>query len=476
MTELPVATEKVRQAVVIVHGMGEQRPLDTLNGFIHAAIPTGTGGAPRYYSRPDKVTESYEARRYLVPHFPLHGQEVPQTEVYEYHWAHLMQGNRLDDMATTVRRMLLQPPGRVPSGLRVVWFLFWAAIILAVWAFWLGPFSDLELSGGLPETVTRTIFGGGITALLLTYLVARLLPSWITTSFVDVVRYVDTSPRSYEARRLIRKGIVDLLEGLHESRRYQRIVLVAHSLGAYIAYDGLTYLWARMNKLHDGLGAQGGEETPLSGLKELEKAASDLGSNPTESQLTEFRDAQRTLWLGLRQQGNPWLVTDFVTVGTPMYFADQLYTKNRRRFDARVERRELPTCPPQPEEAEYNNINGTHLWYSWNNRGRRVLYHGAPFAVVRWTNLWFRPRLGLFGDWFGGPLAPLFGGGIRDVELQGNKPWRWTPGYTHTLYFRFPKDVTESSATSQLRRAIDLPSADWLKETLQAPDPSSRTA
>jgi pimeloyl-ACP methyl ester carboxylesterase len=371
--------------------------------------------------------------------------------------------------------MLLQSPRRVPSGLRVVWFLFWAAIILAVWAFWLGPFSDLNLSGGLPETVTRTIFGGGIAALLLTYLVARLLPSWLTKSFVDVVRYLDTSPRSYEARRMIRKGIVDLLEGLHDSRRYQRIVLVAHSLGAYIAYDGISYLWARMNKLHDGLGAPDGEENSLNGLKELENAASVLASDPNESHLMEFRDAQRKLWLGLRQQGNPWVITDLVTVGTPMYFADQLYTKNRRQFEARVRRRELPTCPPQAEEAKYNNINATRLWYSWSNRGRRVLYHGAPFAVVRWTNLWFRPRLGLFGDWFGGPLAPLFGGGIRDVELQGNKPWCWTPGYTHTLYFRFPNDVREDSATSQLRRAIDLPSTDWLKETLDAPQPDPRT-
>lgn len=31
--------DKVRQAVVVIHGMGEQRPLDTLNGFIDAALP-----------------------------------------------------------------------------------------------------------------------------------------------------------------------------------------------------------------------------------------------------------------------------------------------------------------------------------------------------------------------------------------------------------------------------------------------------
>jgi hypothetical protein len=45
---------------------------------------------------------------------------------------------------------------------------------------------------------------------------------------------------------------VELLEKLHESRyggnpRYNRIVIVAHSLGAYIAYDGISHLWGTMN-------------------------------------------------------------------------------------------------------------------------------------------------------------------------------------------------------------------------------------
>ena len=64
-----------------------------------------------------------------------------------------------------------------------------------------------------------------------------------TTSFVDVARYLDTAPHSYAARRAIRGGLVDLLHALHDGR-YSRIVIVAHSLGAYIAYDALTSFWA----------------------------------------------------------------------------------------------------------------------------------------------------------------------------------------------------------------------------------------
>lgn len=69
---------------------------------------------------------------------------------------------------------------------------------------------------------------------------------------------------------------------------------------------------------------------------------------------------------GIRAQGNPWLITDFVSVGTPMYFADQLlHGKRERSFGARIERRELPTCPPHNEENPDNNINGTRCYYSW---------------------------------------------------------------------------------------------------------------
>jgi hypothetical protein len=56
---------EIRTAVVVVHGMGEQRPLDTLNSFIHAAL-ANLDGKRVYYSRPAKLTGSYEALRILA--------------------------------------------------------------------------------------------------------------------------------------------------------------------------------------------------------------------------------------------------------------------------------------------------------------------------------------------------------------------------------------------------------------------------
>ena len=127
-------TRPVRQAIVIVHGMGEQRPLDQLKGFVDTAFPP-IDGERVYVSRPDKVTDSYEARRYLAPRQVDDEEEVyAQTELYELHWAHLMKGNRVDDLWPTFSRVLFQPPWRVPKGLRIVWLIFWVLIVLALWA------------------------------------------------------------------------------------------------------------------------------------------------------------------------------------------------------------------------------------------------------------------------------------------------------------------------------------------------------
>ena len=458
----------VRQAVVIVHGMGEQRPLGTLNRFIKAALTPRTDKGKTFYSQPDRVTDSFESRRYIAPRYAPDDVEVhAQTEFYEYHWAHLMQGNKLGDLWPTFRRMLFRWVTRVPAGLRAVWVLFWVLLAVAVVVLTRNGWDD----GG---DVVQTLLGTGITGTVLAYLVTRVLPGALTNSFVDVVRYLDTSPRSYEVRREIRKGMVDLLRALHDKGRYDRIVVVAHSLGAYIAYDGISYLWAHVNKLHGGKNLAGGAPA---GLQEVERLASDLPERPSAEQVDAYQDAQRALWLGLREQGNPWRITDFVSVGTPMYFADDLYTRNRGEFDERVKRWEFATCPPQAEGGgPWNNVNRTPLWFSWLNGRRRVLYHGAPFAVVRWTNMWFPARFGVLGDWFGGPLAPLFGWGIKDVPLTGNGRKPRIPAAAHTMYFSFPDDRGPASVTTALQRAMDLASTAWLEPATTAPKPDPETA
>jgi hypothetical protein len=483
----------VRQAVVVIHGMGEQLPLTTLTRFIDTALRPGADGNRVYYSRPESVTGSFESRRFLAPRATSGEVEShAQTDFFEYHWADKMQGNRLDDLWPTVRRLMLQWPTRVPRGLKVLWAAFWALLVLVVWASVWGPWEGKVLGqDDVVAAILKAIASGGAALAVLSYVVARVLPGWLTASFVDVVRYLDTSPRSYAVRREIRKGLVEMVQGLHASTtpRYDRVVLVAHSLGAFIAYDAIAYLWGLTNSRTD----HDPEDRELEGLKDLEEAASALPElDPvthryppaSAAALESFRDAQRGLWKGIRGQQNPWLVTDFVSVGTPMYFADQLmHGKGGRSFKRRIERRELPTCPPQNEEAERNNIHHTPRFYSWPKSWwagpaggrtkftRRVLYEGAPFAVVRWTNIYFPAKLGFLGDWFGGPLVPLFGPGIKDIQLTGNtlgEPGttllrhRLVPAAAHSMYFSFPEDDGEGSAARSIRTALDLASTSWI--------------
>jgi hypothetical protein len=509
----------IRNAVVVVHGMGDQRPLDTLKGFVHTALRRKSDRTwDYYYSRPAEVTGSFEARRFIAR--PLGGMPPKQcqTEVFEYHWSYLMTGNRFSDVIPSTVRLLLRRPRNVPTGLFGVWRLAWGVVaVLAV----------LAIGGYLAKDHFPAWVSAVLSSVLVVALVGaawRAVRSFITSSFVDVVRYLDTSPRSYAARRAIRGGLVDLLRALHDEDRYSRIIVVAHSLGAFIAYDGLSSLWAQVHELHAGPpGPADGARLPLEGLAALETAAHRLlnplaaqgpspggqqsipatapqGSAATSSEqpdpLTDFQNKQFELWRGLRRQGNPWRITDFVSVGTPMYFADVLVTHPRlfsglrkasptdarTAFDAMMRGGELVRCPPRsetlPVEGPVASPDDTpRPGYSWRYGKRQVLGSQSMFAVVRWTNIWFPVKRGsLQGDWFGGPLQDLFGPGIRDVPVQGNVPGRlarW--GRAHSRYFTYPNDDDPEDVAHQIRLALNLGVYTELVPLLNAPAPDLRT-
>lgn len=454
-------SKRFRQAVVIVHGMGEQKPLDMLNRLIDAAIPGTTkvvpgSDLPVYYSRPVSESDSYEARVYLA----RETDKYPQTELYEYHWSHMMQGNKLSDLWETFHRMLFTPVWAVPSGLRVIWVLFWALIIYVVWLIAGGKLALGTLD--IPTLVTM-IAGGGAIAGVMTWTLTKLIPGKITASFVDVVRYLDTSPRSYTVRKNIRKGMIDFLESLHKLDRYERIIVVAHSLGAYVAYDGISYLWTRMNQDHVEPLPEGEKDTRKKKidkkvLKAFEKEA-ELLRNDSKRNPELYRPLQRELFNAYRNAGSPWLISDFVTAGTPMYMAEKLITKDEAAFLVRKERRDIAVCPPLQDLPGKKEKTP----YSYPYKGGDVLYHSAPFAVVRWSNMWFPAHIGFFGDWFVGPLKRLFGNGIKDHPLQKNGWKRFLPAWARTLYFTFPDDEkTKGAVTQVLHEFMELNPDAWL--------------
>jgi hypothetical protein len=494
-------TGTVRTAVVVVHGMGEQRPMDTLDGFVKTALHPLSAFYDTertwdyYYSRPAEITDSYEARRYIAR--PLTDKSSPepkqgQAEIYEYHWSYLMTGNRFADLGPTTLRLFLRRPGNVPGPLLGIWRVVWIALLAIPVAL------GVLLVGGhlLNKDVPWWILGTVSSAIVLLFwlgilrILIRAVIKSITSSFVDVARYLDTAPHSYAARRAIRGGLVDLLHALHDEGRYSRIVIVAHSLGAYIAYDALISFWAEVHQQH---AQRPDDETPLpiplASLRDLERAADKVIANEGDAAaLDAFQNLQFTLWQDLRKQGNPWRITDFISVGTPMALADILVTRpklfsgltkadkahRRALLDGLVRRGALVRCPPRTETLPVEGDKQPKANYGFKGDGiRQVLGSQSPFAVTRWTNLWFPVDPGkLKGDWFGGPLRPLFGPGIRDIDVQGNKPERLKRGMAHTEYFKHPDRDDPGDAAWHIRQTLALQTHAVLEDLLAAPPPA----
>ena len=223
-------------------------------------------------------------------------------------------------------------------------------------------------------------------------------------------------------------------------------------------------------------------------MDRLEAAADRLIADPDGAgALDEFQGLQFDLWQDLRRQGNPWRVTDFVTVGTPMALADLLVTRpalfsglkksdaarRSELMDALVRRGALVRCPPRSETLPVESDAHPPVNYRWRRSGaRELLGSQSPFAVTRWTNLWFpvvRGELG--GDWFGGALRSLFGPGIRDIAVLGNEPERFKRGAAHSEYFAHPDKGGDDDAAGHIRNALALHTHDVLESLLDAPSP-----
>lgn len=540
-----------RQAVVVIHGMGEQRPMATLRSFVEAVLGADgkeAGSRSEFWIVPDSRTGSAELARITTPA----DANGVRTDFYEFYWADIMQGTTLQHLRAWILGLLLRWPHHVPRDVWWAWVWLWTGTLVAValaagglfglidsgpveavqnvtsslWPAVVGIAVALLAAGALlyilwgrlsdePRATELSYhFAGGATVLvfagiafllpwqsILTLSVGMLLVSTAIGVLVhqlvvpylgDVARYVRTEPDTVEKRRDIRERGLALLRALHReappatpkegegaddtdddggnAERYERIVVVGHSLGSIIAYDLLRLFWleAGPNRDHP-MGPQVHEAFDV--LVAFLETEPDLRD---EGELSVYRRHQRAVSRAMAAErakpspGAPvdhgegpltWRISDFVTLGSPLTHAEFLLARDVDRLAQLVEERQIATSPPLP-------VEGSDFRYRPDDQRLHVLreveaqppglpHHAAMFAATRWTNIYDRHSKVLLGDIVSGPLQnepatadlsetdaaadPGMGLGIRDRHIRIRRRKPIIPGlgrlFTHTLYW-----------------------------------------
>ncbi|WEJ58033.1 hypothetical protein [Devosia sp. FJ2-5-3] len=477
-----------RQAVVIVHGQGEQRPMGTIRDFVEVLwqenpeLDTPGEAYPRprpIWIVPDDKSGLYELQRITTPE-----HNGRRSDFFELYYADLLNATPLRNLWRWMRRLLWIDPAYVPKHMRWPWAVFWmltvVSIICALAAIlalpkllamdWYDHFTSVDAQRGhiislvalglilapkfirwlaflkrIPSQIL--VFGiavgvldsfgwnGHVVNLMVLGWLAHLADTLLLPYFGDAASYLSAQTETVQSRQGVRNRGLALLKALHEDPEYDRVIVIAHSLGSVLAYDLLHILWREVGPTKDN---------PPDHEAQAALAAVDAFSARAPTDLWAPEDVaqyQRLQWAAfeaLRQQKgmlgakSGWKVSDLITLGTPLSSAEFLITDGRADFSRMKQERVLPTAPPQP----YDEDNGA---LHPSGPSGEVAHHAAVFSTVRWTNLFDRFDSPLFflGDAISGPVsgAERFGPGIRDVDVPiiwGRLGWRL---FTHNLYW-----------------------------------------
>jgi hypothetical protein len=450
-----------RQAVVLIHGIGEQQPGEMLYSFLGSGV-LGKNEAGSWI-KPDRLSESFELRMATLSA----DHQRPTTDVYEIYWAHVIRDTTINQLASWLGGLMLSWPLRwpwrrqwnksvkwlwnwnIPKPIIPLWLLLWVlllgiglafigTVVKAGWAGWILWIISLPLVAFIVKNLWQNI---GL-PLAINYL-------------GDAARYLQPHPDNIAHRQAIRREGVRLLEKLHESGKYDRVVVVGHSLGSVIAYDILTHAWAKMNALHlsPTSRSRANGEGPFQSLRRVEKAAAENLNDVVRAQ-----SLQHDAWKGMRVNTQPWLVTDLVTLGSPLTYADFLITRGFRPFMKSKRNRSLPICPPWlevkgPDTHASRNRPYPRLRFSYEQRyiadldGQPYTFtlcdHAALFAVTRWSNVHTpSAQWGLSGDLVSGPLGDEehFGRWILDRTIDPQ-----VARFMHTWYWDKDRGVASKS-------------------------------
>lgn len=541
-------TKTQRQAVIVVHGMGEPTPMETLRGFVDAVWKDDPSLDLRNletWTKPSPLTGSHETRLISTSGVASENNTRQQTDFYEFYWSDLMTGSKLADVTAWAYRVIIRQPWQVPRDVFHLWKMLLLVLVLTIvvgvarFAFGakildplLAPFgiTCLMILGWRclrPFGARFALFVGGVLLLLanlyyhdittkavlagLAVLIGFITNQFILPYFGDVARYVRRAPPNIAARQAIRTRGLKLISDLHSAKddagnpRYDRIVIVAHSLGSIVAYDLITHAFADRKEARDFVQSDASATAALTALEEA----------MFKADLSALQKAQRQLF-GIAKRGEGearWIVSDFITLGSPLGHASFLIAADEKDLNFRQMERELPRCPPVAEE----------LWQHHQHRRRRLgiampltapimransetgskphgifygasvgtvptwrLHHAAPFAIVQWHNFYDRDYSEnadlVDGDFISGRCVPHFGFGVADQQVRLTRPKNGLLEprlITHTEYWsRAAKGEPEmQDYFGKLRKALDLRRHSFAQNTQpKAAKPSSSDA
>jgi hypothetical protein len=436
-------TEKfpTRQAVVVIHGIGEELPMQTVRSFVDAVVTTTNATGQKFWNRPDRMSDSFELRRLTAPG---DGASWPLTDYFEYYWAANMRDTTWREVLGWLGHLLFTPGSKIPPRLRWVWRTSQALVALGLALAVVASFAVASLGA-------HRFVGYTVLASLFTFAVTGVLDLIFLGYIGDAARYLSPKPENIAQRTAIRRDGVELIRRLHASGKYGRIIVVGHSLGSVIAYDILRFVFDELRNEKPAQQTTEREGT-LKAMREL--IAAGVGVDPHDSAypaaaaefVKRFRGLQMALWRAERETGSGWLVTDLITCGSPLAHASLLMADSEADLIRRETERELPTCPPRSQGTEdpLTYVKTSPEPPDDSASDIPVLHTSAVFACVRWTNLYFR------ADFIGGPVAPVFGAAVHDEIVEPERSAKadgarmtlaFLKGYTplsHGMYWQMP--------------------------------------
>jgi len=396
----------MKQAVIIIHGIGEKRPMETLRSFVKNIYHEEIIDENNFYSKPDTLSRLLELRRLRIKG----SRRTPTTDFYEFYWAHHMNNKNYRSILDWLKSFFFILPNKVDSKLLPFYFIGWILIISTIFLMF---FSKVSLKMSLGASI------------ILNFLFFKYIIGYVG----DAAKYLNPSPNNIVQRNTIREDLLKLLKDLHESKKYTKIIIVGHSLGSVIAYDAIQLYWSKY-LTHEPIGLN---KQVIEEFKRNTKDIFDDASTSPDKKKHRYQEIQYKLGKELRSVEFPWLVSDFISLGSPLTHRI-LLEKKKNDFLEKKRLGEYSVCPPYYKEKE---------WIYYETKGKNATIHfksNAVFSCVRWTNIYFPHKYFFLGDFIGGPLSRNFGKGIRDLDVSLNgwteKIWR-----CHILYWQKSKSL-----------------------------------